>query len=135
MVACGLPRTALGIMTCYFSGKPSADFFVGIAPHVALAYSTVVIATNVLCTMLICGRILWIRRKMEASGAGGGAAKAFTGAVSLTVESMLPYTLFGVAYVATLGANSPVSILFLSLYVMFTVRTTLSLGLRLHNHS
>ena len=63
-------------MTCYFSGRPNADFFVGIAHHVALAYSTVVIATNVLCTTLICGRILWIRRKMEASGVGGGAAKA-----------------------------------------------------------
>ena len=46
---------------------------------------------------------------------------AFTGAMSIVVESMLPYTLFGVAYLVTLGTNSPVSILFLSLYVMFTV--------------
>ena len=109
-------------MTCYFSGRPNADFFVGIAPNIALAYSSTVIATNALCTTLICGRILWTRRKMRAAGVGGGDAVAFIGAVTLTVESMLPYTLFGVAYVATLGANSPVSILFLSLYVMFTVR-------------
>ena len=31
-------------------------------------------------------------------------------------------TVFGVAYVTLLGLNSPVAILFLSLYVMFTVR-------------
>ncbi|KAI1784839.1 hypothetical protein LXA43DRAFT_191165 [Ganoderma leucocontextum] len=115
-----LGAAALGIMTCYFSGRPNADFFVGTAPRVALAYSTVVIATNVLCTTLICARILWTRRKMESAGVGCAAARAYTGAVSIAVESMLPYTLFGVAYVATLGANSPVSILFLSLYVMFT---------------
>ncbi|KAM5531437.1 hypothetical protein V8D89_014894 [Ganoderma adspersum] len=115
-----LGAAALGIMTCYFSGRPNADFFVGVAPHVALSYSTVVIATNVLCTTLICARILWIRGKMQAAGVGNAAMRAFTGAVSMVVESMLPYTLFGIAYVATLGANSPVTILFLSLYVMFT---------------
>ena len=108
-------------MTCYFSGRPHADFFVGVAPHVALAYSTVVIATNMLCSTLICTRILWIRRKIRAAGHSSAEAKVFTSSASIVVESMLPYTLFGVAYVATLGANSPVSVLFLSLYVMFTV--------------
>ena len=122
---CGL--IALGIMTCYFSGRPNADFFVGVAPHIALSYSTVVIATNVLCTTLICARILWIRGKMQAAGVGSAAARAFTGAVSMVIESMLPYTLFGIAYVATLGANSPVTILFLSVYVMFTVSATIQL--------
>ncbi|KAM5531431.1 hypothetical protein V8D89_014888 [Ganoderma adspersum] len=115
-----LGAAALGIMTCYFSGRPGADFFIGVAPHIALSYSTVVIATNVLCTTLICSRILCIRVKMRPAGVGSAAAMEFTGAVSMVVESMLPYTLFGVVYVATLGANSPVSILFLSLYVMFT---------------
>ena len=115
--------TALGIMTCYFSGRPGADFFVGIAPHVALAYSTVVIATNVLCTTLISARILWIRGKNHPAGIGSVTTRTELTA-SMVVESMLPYTLFGVAYVATLGANSPVSILFLSLYVMFTVSLT-----------
>ena len=110
-------------MTCYFSGRPGADFFVGIAPHVALAYSTVVIATNVLCTTLISARILWNRGKTYPARIDTITTRSEL-TVSIVVESMLPYTLFGVAYVATLGANSPVSILFLSLYVMFTVSPT-----------
>ena len=40
----------------------------------------------------------------------------------LIIESMLPYTLCGIAYVATLGAKHNSFVLFLSLYVMFTVR-------------
>ncbi len=54
---------------------------------------------------------------------GSARARAFTGAVSMALKSMLPHTLFVVACMATLEANSPVSILFLrSLYVMFAVR-------------
>ena len=52
---------------------------------------------------------------------GREVAKTYTGAASLIIESMLPYTLFGIAYVATLGVNHPTSIFFLSVYVMFTV--------------
>ena len=107
-------------MTCYFSGRPNADFFVGIATHVALAYSTVGIGMNVTCSTMICARILWVSRRMEAT-LGREVSKTYTGAASIIIESMLPYTLFGIAYVATLGSNSPVSILFLSLYIMFTV--------------
>ncbi|TBU27422.1 hypothetical protein BD311DRAFT_760383 [Dichomitus squalens] len=114
-----LGTAALGIMTCYFSGKPDADFFVGTATHVALAYSIVGIAMNVTLSALIVGRILWVSRKMEKI-LGHQASKTYTGAAAIVIESMLPYTLFGIAYVATLGENSPVSILFLSLYVMFT---------------
>ena len=116
---------ALGIMTCYFSGKPNADFFVGTATRVALAYSTVGIAMNVTLSALIVGRILWMSRKMEKT-LGHKASKPYTGAVAIVIESMLPYTLFGVAYVATLGASSPTSILFLSIYVMFTVSILLA---------
>ncbi|TBU27426.1 hypothetical protein BD311DRAFT_866088 [Dichomitus squalens] len=110
---------ALGIMTCYFSGRPNADFFVGTATHIALAYSTVGIGMNVTCSTMICARILWVSRRMEAT-LGRQVSKTYTGAASIIIESMLPYTLFGVAYVGTLGSNSPVAILFLSLYVMFT---------------
>ena len=57
---------------------------------------------------------------------GSEVSSVYTSAASVIVESMLPYTLFGVAYVVTLGANSPLSILFLSLYAMFNVRARLA---------
>ena len=107
----------------------------GIAPRVALAYSAVGIAMNVFCTSLICGRIFLGVREIstvrngsdvcdseDGSSSGSNHGGLFFRAAEVIVESMLPYTLFGVAYVVTLGLNSPVSILFLSLYVMFTVR-------------
>ncbi|KAI0710880.1 hypothetical protein C8Q76DRAFT_811128 [Earliella scabrosa] len=110
---------ALGILTCYTSGVPDSNFFLGTAAQIALSYSSLVIGLNFTCSTLICTRILWVAKRMEQT-LGREVAKTYTGAASLIIESMLPYTLFGIAYVATLGVNHPTSIFFLSVYVMFT---------------
>ena len=115
---------ALGILTCYISGSPGANFFAGVAAKIALAYSSVVIVLNFICTVLICGRILWVARRMEKT-LGREISKTYTGAAALVIESMMPYTLFGIVYLVTLGINHPTSILFLSIYLMFTVRHAL----------
>ena len=115
----------LGILTCYYSGRPGGDFFVGIAPHIALAYSTVGIAMNVICSSLICGFIVYhTHRSNVILGRrwDNEDGRVFNHVLEIIMEAMLPYTIFGVAYVTLLGLNSPVAILFLSLYVMFTVR-------------
>ncbi|KAI0631476.1 hypothetical protein C8Q77DRAFT_138885 [Trametes polyzona] len=114
-----LATAALGILTCYASGSPNANFFVGAAAQIALSYSSVVIGLNVTCTVFICGRILYLAHRMEAT-LGREVSRTYTGAAALIVESMLPYTLFGIAYVVTLGMDSQYSIFFLSVYVMFT---------------
>lgn len=108
-------------MTCVFTSLPNSDFFVGRAAQVALAYSSAVIGLNVTLSTLICSRLLWRARAVEHT-LGRRIARRYTGAAALVVEAALPYTLFGIAYVVTLGTDSPTSILFLSLYVMFTVR-------------
>ena len=117
---CARTRPVLGILTCYYSGRPGGDFFVGIAPRIALTYSAVGITMNVLCSSLICWYIIheMTLGRLDGVPLNRGAVNA----VTIIVESMLPYTLFGVAYVTLLGLDSPVAILFLSLYVMFMVR-------------
>ncbi|KAI0739369.1 hypothetical protein C8Q80DRAFT_1221876 [Daedaleopsis nitida] len=119
----------LGIMTCYYSGKPDSDFFVGLAVNIALSWSSVVIGLNFTCTTLICGRILWVAKRMEGT-LGRKASKKYTGAASLIIESMLPYTLFGIMYIVTLGINHPTSVVFLSLYIMFMCLSSQMLILR-----
>ena len=60
------------------------------------------------------------RSPVRARRARGRARRSW--AVALVVEAALPYTLFGLAYVATLGANSGATVLFMSVYVMLTGR-------------
>ncbi|KAH9934020.1 uncharacterized protein BXZ73DRAFT_16964, partial [Epithele typhae] len=120
----------MGIFTLIYSSKPGLQIiFSEASSHIALAYSSIGLALNITCTALICARILCVSHKLRralgpsrllsrALGADDAAA-AGIGATAVIVESMLPYTCFGVAYVVTLGAGSPLSILFLSLYAMF----------------
>ena len=103
-------------MTCYYSGRSNADFFLPLTANIVLSYSTVVIGVNFTCTVLICARILWISRNLQRT-LGHEATQTYTGAAALIIESMLPYTLCGIAYVATLGAKHNSFVLFLSLYV------------------
>ncbi len=119
----------LGVLTCWYSGRPGGDFFVGIAPHIALAYSTVGIAMNVICSSLICGFIIHHTHgssKLVGLRVDNENRRVFSHVIEIIAEAMLPYTLFGVAYVTLLGLNSPVAIIFLSLYIMFTVRLNIT---------
>ncbi|KAL1943549.1 hypothetical protein VTO73DRAFT_3994 [Trametes versicolor] len=125
-----LGTAALGVMTCVFTSLPHSNFFVGHAAKVALAYSSAVIALNVTLSTLICSRLLWRARAVETT-LGPRVVRRYTSAAALVVEGALPYTLFGIAYVVTLGTNSPTSILFLSLYVMFTCISPQMLVLRI----
>ncbi|KAI8977829.1 hypothetical protein BD414DRAFT_517062 [Trametes punicea] len=112
-----LATGVLGVLTCYVSGKPNANFFVGKAQVVAVAYSSVAIALNVFVSALICMRIVFLAKQVS-DVLGSEVAKAYTGAAALVIESALPYTLFGIADVVSLGLKSLTSILFLSIYVI-----------------
>ncbi|KAI1784829.1 hypothetical protein LXA43DRAFT_190835 [Ganoderma leucocontextum] len=114
-----ITTAALGVLTCYVSGTPNSDFFTGSAALIALSYSSVVIVLNFTCSTLICIRILYVSKRMQKT-LRHEASHTYTGIVALIIESMLPYTLFGIAYVVTLGANHPTSIFWLSVYVMMT---------------
>lgn len=114
----------MGILVCYYSGSPGTDFFAGLAVKTELAFRGIVLGLNIIVTGLICGRILYVARSMKAL-LGQDAAKTYTSAAAIVIESALPYTLFGIAYMVTLGVNSPTSIFFLCFYVMLTVRSLL----------
>lgn len=129
------PPAVLGIPMCYYGGPLGGGFFVDtVAPRIAMGYSVVAALMNVICTFLICGRILYVSGAFSVFLNGGtpddlssrrstqdSRIFLYRLAAMMVVDSMLPHTLFGAAYVLALALGSPVYILFLSLYVMFTV--------------
>ncbi|KAH9895910.1 hypothetical protein C8Q73DRAFT_456890 [Cubamyces lactineus] len=114
---------ALGIIELYASGKPDADFFVGTAAQLGVAYYTTTISLNVIATGVICGRLVYLGRALEAArntqGRGKGVVR-YTGTLSIVVESALPYSMAGFAFLVAYGIESDISILFGALYGMFT---------------
>jgi len=114
-----LATLAFGILELYVSGTPNADFFVGLAAHIGVTYAATSIGLNVLVTSLICGRILYYARVAQKQ-LGPAIAETYFSIAAIIIESALPYTLCGVAFLVSFGLNSEISILFLSFYVMFT---------------
>ncbi|KAG2098873.1 hypothetical protein BD769DRAFT_1631252 [Suillus cothurnatus] len=111
--------TVFGILDLITSGSPNGDFFEGLAARIGLVYFSLTIGLNVITTCLICGRIIFYARHMQ-NHLSLEVSKAYFTTVTIVVESALPYTLFGIAFLVSLGLGSNTSILFLSLYGMFS---------------
>ncbi|KAH9943780.1 hypothetical protein B0H21DRAFT_478830 [Amylocystis lapponica] len=97
------------------TGAPNAGLFIGPVQDIRLAYFTVTITLNVLCTCLICARILWLMRGLSKQ-----AAHTYFGVVAMIVESALPFSLCGVVFLVLYASNSEVSTFFCACYVMFS---------------
>ena len=121
------PATGLGIIELYSSGKPDANFFVGTAAQLGLAYYTTTISLNVLATGVICARLVYFSRATTFGLSDRGPiamdskVAQYTGTLPIVVESALPYSLAGVAFLVSYGMQSNISILFGALYGMWTV--------------
>ncbi|KAF9240375.1 hypothetical protein BU15DRAFT_73969 [Melanogaster broomeanus] len=92
-----------------------------------LIYRCFVVWNNMYLLIFPC--ILWVATlilgifELYTSGSPSGNAKSmakYTGTIPIIIESGLPYAISGIAFVVSLGIGSQISILFLSLYVMFT---------------
>lgn len=116
---------AAGILLLYASGNPNGNFFGGFAANCGLAYYTTEISLNFITTVLIIGRLLWISRYMGRN-LGPATSETYVNAIAIVVESALPYTICGIVYLVTYGVQSDISVLFLAIYGMMTVRTCIA---------
>ena len=102
------------------SARPGSNYFIGLSQKLGTSYTSCLVSLNLLLTLLITTRILYAARQCT-SATDRAAARTYTNAAAIVVESALPYTAFGLAYLATFARESQTSILFLSLHVMFCV--------------
>lgn len=111
---------ALGIAQLVASGIPHADYFAGFAQKLGTAYTSTIIALEIIVTALIYARLLRLARTCDSSA----AARRYTSGAAIFIESMALSTLCGIAYLVPYAMGSDISIFFLSVYVMSTVRSS-----------
>ena len=96
-----------------------------------MAYYATTISLNIIATSVICVRLIYLGRAVYAirdtEGRGKGAIR-YTGTLPMIVESALPYSMAGLAFLVSYGMQSDISILFGALYGMFTVGFTTPLN-------
>ncbi|KAH7890464.1 hypothetical protein F5I97DRAFT_1933774 [Phlebopus sp. FC_14] len=108
----------LGITVLWISGSPNGNFFGGLASHVGLAYYATSILLNTIVTTVICYRVVYHGMKIKRQ-LGPECACTYFDVATVIIESVLPYTVSGLAFVVSFGVGSALSITFGSVYLMF----------------
>ncbi|KAI9057988.1 hypothetical protein FKP32DRAFT_1680971 [Trametes sanguinea] len=116
--------SCLGLL--YESGRPNGNYFAGIATKFGTAWNSLIFSFNVIVTSHICGRIVYMGRRVSFSD---GSTKIYTGVIAILVESALPFTIGSMVYVITYGIGTDIAVAF-SCYSMFTAISPQLIALR-----
>ncbi|KAJ7785853.1 hypothetical protein B0H16DRAFT_1206330, partial [Mycena metata] len=109
---------SMAILLIYESAIPGASFFAGDSVSFGVPYFWMTISLNIITTSLICGRLLAVRNRVR-SILGEQYCQTYTGLVAVLLESALPFTVLGIAYVISYARNSPYSFAFLQIWADF----------------
>ncbi|KAH0828687.1 hypothetical protein J3R83DRAFT_3056 [Lanmaoa asiatica] len=105
----------LGFLIDWITSLPGGNFFSGVASQLGLAYYTVSVFLNTTLTCMICYRMVQHARKVQED-LGHEYASLYFAIATIIVESVLPYTLSGIAFLISLGIGSPTSVAFVCVY-------------------
>ena len=121
MIASFCVLLALGVLVGWVTSSPSNNFVTGVAAPFSLAYWTVSVFLNTTLTCMICYRLVRHGRKVQEY-LGNEYASFYFSVVTIIVESVLPYTLSGIAFLVAFGVGSPTFALFICVYFLMMVR-------------
>ncbi|KAF9230345.1 hypothetical protein BU15DRAFT_69272, partial [Melanogaster broomeanus] len=100
----------LGIVVDWTSSSPGGNFFEGLPSILGLSYYTISALLNTTVTCIICFHL--VRHGTREY------AHTYFDVVSIIVESVLPYTLSGIAFLVSFGTGSPTSVAFFFVHIM-----------------
>ncbi|KAG8221507.1 hypothetical protein J3R82DRAFT_1722 [Butyriboletus roseoflavus] len=107
----------LGFLVDWVTSSPGGNFFAGLASKLGLAYYTVSVFLNTILTCLVCYCMVRHARAVQRC-LGHEYASSYFNVVVTIVESVLPYTLSGIAFLLSLGLGSPTSVAFVCVYFL-----------------
>ena len=113
--------TGTGIATLALTSRPNANFQAPYIINSQTAFICLSISLNILCTLLIAGRLVAQQRAARTLSSTGAANSYYTSVVIVVVESAALYSLFGIIYVPLMVLQNPVQFPFSFLIGTLTV--------------
>ena len=114
---------AMSIMSVYFASRPGSSLWTPDTVKVTIAYLSMSIALNLILTILIVGRLLYLSRSVKAI-LGESHAKTYTSVAAMMIESAAPLSLTSIVFIITYGLDSNVQNLVLPILSQVLVRVT-----------
>lgn len=115
-------------MSCFLIAqlaRPGATLWETSSVNFALTYWGTSIATTVLLTVLIVGRLLYARYRMRKA-MGTGYQASYVSASAMLIESASLYAAFALTFIITYARNSPVN------YIIFGPLGQIQVGISSH---
>jgi hypothetical protein len=101
-----IASTVTAIITVYSSARPDASIFAGNAAKFGVAWVSLTVSLNIILTLMICARLIMARTQSKYR-LHPRLATMYTGMVPILVESALPFTVLGVAFIAVYVRTLP----------------------------
>ncbi|KAH7918123.1 hypothetical protein BV22DRAFT_1134841 [Leucogyrophana mollusca] len=101
-----LGSVVMAIMMTIESALPGANIWQGLAASFGIPWVALTISFNIIATVMIVTRLLLVYMRVRHV-LPADLTRTYTGVISILVESALPFTILGVAYLAAYVQNSP----------------------------
>ena len=114
-------KSVLGILFVWACSTTDVHIFGGNATKLVLAYYTISVFLLMTLTCMICYRLV-LRARTLKKNLGDGEERLHFSIVTLFIESVLPSTLTGIAFLVSYGVGSVPEVGFLHVYTVMMVR-------------
>lgn len=95
-----LGSVVMAVMMVIESAMPMSDIWQGLAAQFGISWVALTVGFNIIVTTLIISRLLFFHRRVR-SVLTDEQRSTYTGTVAILVESALPFTVLGIAYLVT----------------------------------
>ncbi|KAI0919681.1 hypothetical protein AcV5_001677 [Taiwanofungus camphoratus] len=110
-----LASAALSILTTIQAARPNSSLWANNTLNFSVPYWSLSIALNLLLTILLISRLLYLRRMILSTPLGHSLGSAYTGVAMVVLESALPYFLVSFVFIVLYGLNNTAANLFIPL--------------------
>lgn len=101
-----LGSCSMAVMMVIESAMPMSNLWQGLAAKFGVSWVALTVSFNIIVTALIISRLLLFHRRVR-SILTNEQRSTYTGIVAILVESALPFTVLGIAYLATYIQGAP----------------------------
>ncbi|KAG2091824.1 uncharacterized protein F5147DRAFT_642995 [Suillus discolor] len=95
-----LGSATMAVMMVIESAMPMSNLWQGFAAQFGISWVALTVGFNIIVTALIVSRLLFFHRRVQSIFTDQQKS-TYTGTVAILVESALPFTILGIAYLAT----------------------------------
>ena len=117
----------MSILVIYQTTRPDASLWSTVSISFFIPYFSLAISLNIILTLLIVGRLLYLSRPVREV-LGPAHAGTYTSVAAMMIESAAPYSIVSIIFIITYGRDSNVQNLILPVLSQIMVRIPLSLS-------